>query len=154
MEFSDIQLYIPHLKQRYYQLIIIVVQNDNCFIQKIPSIIDFPPQIIELNLFLSQHLKNNSSTNVPQTIFDLLQNNVALTKSDLLILTKIDILFLPHLKLDPMQLFYQISRTIPIIVLWNGAYQNDKLIYSQSGRPDYRTYTNIAAKIFNLNHRS
>ena len=56
------------------------------------------------------------------------------------ICTEIDLLFIPELDLDPLDLLRQISHRATIIVAWPGSYEHDVLAYAQPKHSHYRTW--------------
>jgi len=56
------------------------------------------------------------------------------------ILDPTEILFDVSLKQDPLALLKRISRNRTIIASWNGTIDNGKLIYSEIGHSEHRTY--------------
>lgn len=62
-----------------------------------------------------------------------------------LICTGIDLLFEPLLKLDPLRLLLEVSRTTALIVLWPGSFANGRLSYAtaQPHHAHYRVWQRI-----------
>lgn len=60
----------------------------------------------------------------------------------LVLLDRIALLFLPELRLNPLQLLVDTSRSGPLIVAWSGAWDGQTLSYATSGHPEYRVYHN------------
>jgi hypothetical protein len=58
------------------------------------------------------------------------------------------LLFHPELEFDPIQFFQNVSRNKTIILLWDGEYKNNKLIYAKPGHQEYRVFSEIDAQIF------
>ena len=51
-----------------------------------------------------------------------------------------DILFEPSLQLDPLALFRQISRLVPVVVFWAGKHENGVLSYAVPEHGHYRVW--------------
>ena len=67
------------------------------------------------------------------------------------LLNDIDFLFEPTFKLNPLVLFQQTSRLIPLVVLWPGTYSDNKVLsYAIPEHQHYRTWRNPEANIFTL----
>jgi hypothetical protein len=62
------------------------------------------------------------------------------TKGDILLLDNIEILFDVSLKQDPLRLLQGLSRNNTIITAWNGAIDNNNLIYATPDHPEYKRY--------------
>ena len=56
---------------------------------------------------------------------------------------RVDLLFHPYLKLDPLAIFRQISRHKKLVVLWPGNYQRGILCYAQPEHNHYRCWKNL-----------
>jgi hypothetical protein len=60
------------------------------------------------------------------------------------LVTGIDLLFEPALRLDPLRLLLDIGRTVALIVTWPGQVNNDRLAYAVAGHNHYRTWPTSA----------
>ncbi len=56
------------------------------------------------------------------------------------LLTEIDLLFEPALRLDPLALLRRTSRTVRLFVAWPGSYAGDVLRYGAPGHAHYRLH--------------
>ncbi|WP_318459500.1 BREX-3 system P-loop-containing protein BrxF [Photobacterium leiognathi] len=56
-------------------------------------------------------------------------------------LTKLDLLFEPSLKADPILLLKWLSKSQPIVAIWPGQIYDKTLVYAKPGSEDYRTYS-------------
>ena len=52
----------------------------------------------------------------------------------------IDVLFNPAYKVDVVQVLISAYKRKPFRLIWPGTYRDGKLIYSEEGYPDYKTY--------------
>ncbi|MBN2392490.1 MAG: BREX-3 system P-loop-containing protein BrxF [Anaerolineae bacterium] len=57
-----------------------------------------------------------------------------------LLVSRIDLLFDPDLHLDPLRLFCQVGRRMPLIVAWPGSYARDVLMYAVPEHAHYREW--------------
>ena len=62
-----------------------------------------------------------------------------------IICTDIDLLFEPSLSIDPLRLLQQASRTVELVVLWPGTFQDGCLAYSVAEHGHYRAWTQLEA---------
>ena len=62
-----------------------------------------------------------------------------------------DILFEPSLQLDPLTIFRQISRIVPVIVFWAGKYENGVLSYAVPEHQHYRVWRKPEVEIKGVN---
>jgi predicted AAA+ superfamily ATPase len=95
--------------------------------------------IININLELSQRLLEMTNKKRILKVAEKLDEVLA-PYQKCAILDPIEILFDVSLKQDPLALLKRISRNRTIIASWNGTIDNGKLIYSETGHPEYRTY--------------
>lgn len=52
----------------------------------------------------------------------------------------IDVLFNPEYKIDVLKMMIDANKKHPFKVLWSGTYEEGRLIYSEEGFADYKTY--------------
>lgn len=68
--------------------------------------------------------------------------------AELVICKDIDLLFDQSLKIDPLQLFRQISREQKIIVAWPGTFKKDTLSYAVPEHAHYDTWQNPEVDVY------
>jgi hypothetical protein len=56
------------------------------------------------------------------------------------VLDNLEILFDKDLKQDPLRLLQCISRNRSVLASWNGTVSGSKLMYAETGHPEYRCY--------------
>ncbi len=61
------------------------------------------------------------------------------------ILDNLEILFDKNLKQDPLRLLHSISRNRVTVASWNGTFIGGRLLYAQTGHPEYRSYDSVDA---------
>ena len=66
------------------------------------------------------------------------------------ILDNMEILFDKDLKQDPLRLLQGISRNRTVVASWNGKYSAGRLLYAETGHPEYRSYDLVDALIERL----
>jgi hypothetical protein len=93
-------------------------------------------EVVNLNLFLSERLLGVSKNNYPLLVEELLHERVN-DKQKIYLLNYLDILFDPLLKTNPIRLLENLSKSHKIISVWPGRYIDGKLIYAESGHPEY-----------------
>ncbi len=96
--------------------------------------------MVNVNLELSRRLldltERQRSLHVPR----LLDEIVAQTKSDVILLDNIEILFDTNLKQDPLRLLQGLSRNRTIVAAWSGSVLKGNLIYAAPEHPEYQKY--------------
>ena len=70
----------------------------------------------------------------------LLEEIVAAKGGALVFLKGIELLFLPALKVEPLRLLQNLSRSRTVVVDWPGPVQGGSLVYAEPGHPEYRKY--------------
>ncbi len=55
-------------------------------------------------------------------------------------LKSIELLFLPALKVEPLRLLHNLSRSRIVVVDWPGPVQDGCLLYAEPGHPEFRRY--------------
>lgn len=56
------------------------------------------------------------------------------------ILEDIDVLFNPAFQVDVLKMLVSLWRQTPFRLMWPGRLENNNLIYSEEGRPDFKTF--------------
>ncbi|KAA5807904.1 BREX-3 system P-loop-containing protein BrxF [Thermoanaerobacterium thermosaccharolyticum] len=130
------------LPNEYYKLILVLTQLDDKaeVVEKISN--KYAYDVFNVNLRLSEKL-----ISVPiaerwiyvDEYFKKLLNDY---KTDVIVLNNIEILFEPHLKIDPLRLLKSASRYRKIIAIWTGNYTDEILTYAEPSHPEYRRYKN------------
>lgn len=96
-------------------------------------------EILNINLLLSQQLlemtPRQRALQLPKILDQVIRG-----AGEIVILDNIEILFDTSLKQDPLKLLQKISRNKTIISSWSGKQDRSKLLYAESGHPEYRNY--------------
>lgn len=69
---------------------------------------------------------------------------------EVLWLHRMQLLFYPELKFNPVQFFQNASRNKTLVLSWEGAYKNSKLIYAEPGHPEHRVFSEIDAQVITV----
>ena len=67
-------------------------------------------------------------------------NNILDTLPDGVVIKDIDVLFNPDYKVDVLKILIESRKRKRYSVIWPGGCEDGKLIYSEEGFPDYKTY--------------
>ena len=139
--YKDIQDAFILLPYKYYKLILLVGpigSGKTQILKKISS--DYNYDYINLNLKLSEKLINIPFEERCYYVDDFMEEILSQSKTDVTILDNIEILFAPHLKIDPLKMLKNMSKYKKIITSWGGSYINGILTYAEPGYPEYRRY--------------
>jgi hypothetical protein len=79
-----------------------------------------------------------------------LREHIAAFRSDVLLVDRIELLFAPILRQDPLRLLRQMSRICSLVVAWPGSYQGDLLTYASPDHPEFRSYSHPGIPILSL----
>lgn len=94
---------------------------------------------ISVNASIAQellHVRERSRTMKLEQCF----SNVIESLPDSVIIKDIDVLFNPAYKIDIMKMLVNVYKHKHFGVVWNGSISEEKLIYSEEGLLDYKTY--------------
>ncbi|MGG2093481.1 BREX-3 system P-loop-containing protein BrxF [Bacillus sp. S13(2024)] len=102
--------------------------------------------ILNLNLVISEGLINVAKGKYPLYIEEILQDATH-NSAKIYCLMHIDILFDPSLQTNPVRLLENLSKRRKLIVMWPGSYRSGKLIYAESGHPEYFVCEDFEGKV-------
>ena len=66
------------------------------------------------------------------------------------VLDNLEILFDKDLQQDPLRLLQGISRNRAVVASWNGIMNSGRLLYAETGHPEYRSYDSVDALIVGM----
>lgn len=134
---------LQEMENWYYKLIIICKSDDTVDFS-------FPEKSfkkINVNLLVSEGLLPVSKEQYPLVVDDIFINTLN-DRNCIYYLQHINILFDPQLKIHPIRLLENLSKTYKLVVEWPGNFHNDKLIYAKYGHPEYFTCSDYEGKIY------
>ena len=100
---------------------------------------------ININLELSRRLLDLTEHQRPLHIQRLLEDIIAETGGNVVLLDNIELLFDPKLQQDPLRCLQLLARHRTVVAAWGGAISDDAsssatLTYGKPGHPEYRRY--------------
>lgn len=107
---------------------------------------EFGTSVINVNLALSSELLELTAKQQSLRLPGILDQIVGNAQS-LVVLDNLEILFDKDLKQDPLRLLQSISRNRSVVAAWNGIVTSGKLLYAETGHPEYRSYDLVDAII-------
>jgi len=110
---------------------------------------DFDTAVININLGVSMELLELTSRQRSLKLQGILDQITSKTQSPV-ILDNLEILFDKGLKQDPLRLLQGLSRNRTVVASWNGLFNGNKLLYAETGHPEYRSYESVDALIVNM----
>ncbi|GAE27479.1 hypothetical protein JCM9140_3627 [Halalkalibacter wakoensis JCM 9140] len=133
-DLTILQSEIDALESRWYKLIFYAVKRtDN--VEYLSKKFDIP--YVNVNLVLSEKLKDLSKAKYPLYVEDILSDYFQQVNSEWFWLGNIEILFDKQLHINPVRLLENQSKRYKLIVSWPGVLEENKLIYAEPGHPEY-----------------
>lgn len=135
-------LKVEQAKSRYQRLVVLV--GASSFNQTTLLLAAVAGQksghLIEVGQALSLNLLEAADQKRPAEVVKLLQQQTRPGQAEVLYLNHIELLFEPSLKVRPLDLFKNISRSQTLVVAFDGKLGRDQLIYAEPGHPEYQFY--------------
>lgn len=110
---------------------------------------DFGTSVININLALSSELLELTAKQRTLRLPGIL-DQIAVKAQSPVVLDNIEILFDKDLKQDPLRLLQGISRNRAVVASWNGTMTSKRLLYAETGHPEYRSYDSVDALIVGM----
>ena len=95
---------------------------------------------LNINLELSSRMLDLTERQRRLAVPRLLEQVLAKSEKDTVLLDNLEILFEKSLQLDPLRLLEHLSRNRTIVAAWNGSVENEHIIYAVLGHPEHRRY--------------
>jgi hypothetical protein len=99
----------------------------------------FHQTVINVNLEIAEKLLETSKKQRPLKISGIIGDLIG-TGDNPAILDNLEILFDMELKQDPLRLLLSNARNRVVVASWNGTYKDGRLVYAETGHPEYRVY--------------
>lgn len=110
---------------------------------------EFGSSVVNVNLALSSELleltEKQRSLRLPGIL-----DQIADKAQAPVVLDNLEILFDKNLRQDPLRLLQGISRNRAIVASWNGTMNSGRLVYAETGHPEYRNYDSVDALIVGM----
>jgi len=110
---------------------------------------EFGTSVINVNLALSGELLELTAKQRSLRLPGIL-DQIADKAQSPVVLGNLEILFDKDLKQDPLRLLQSISRNRAVVASWNGAMTFGRLLYAETGHPEYRSYDSVDALIVGM----
>ncbi len=126
----------------YYRLILVVAPANSgktAALREVKKRTGAP--LINVNLEISRRLLDLTERQRALNVLRLLNDFVAQTDCEVVLLDNIEILFDVSLKQDPLRLLQGISRNRTIVATWNGSIEDNYLTYASPDHPEYHRYS-------------
>ena len=110
---------------------------------------EFGTSVINVNLALSSELLELTAKQRSLRLPAIL-DQIADKAHAPVVLDNLEILFDKDLKQDPLRLLQGISRNRAVVASWNGISTGERLLYAETGHPEYRSYDSVDALILGM----
>jgi ABC-type uncharacterized transport system ATPase component len=138
----------------YHRLVLLVGESGSGKTKALNDLsIEIGVEIINLNLLLSKQLLEMTPKQRALQLAKIIEDTIR-GEGDTVILDNIELLFDNSLKQDPLRLLQMISRNKTIISSWSGKQDRSKLLYAETGHPEYRNYDITDLLIVNMDGSS
>lgn len=129
---------IEQIRGQRHQLLFIscITLDERSFLDQIQSL-QIP--IYNLSLELSRHLKEFPVHKRQREVSTHLRLLVNTSESVIVCFEKIEYIFDPELKQDPLRLFESLSGNVVVIVIWPGNVEGSTMTYAVPGHPEHTT---------------
>ena len=134
----------------YHRLVLLVGESGSGKTDVLREVAEeFGASVINVNLAISGELleltAKQRSLRLPgifEQIADQAQSPV--------VLDNLEVLFDKDLKQEPLRLLQGISRNRAVVASWNGTMNSGRLLYAETGHPEYRSYDSVDALIVGM----
>nr|WP_321329931.1 BREX-3 system P-loop-containing protein BrxF [Alcaligenes faecalis] len=134
----------------YHRLVLLVGETGSgktAVLQDIAK--EFGSSVINVNLALAGELLELTARQRSLRLPGILDQIVDQVQSPV-ILDNLEILFDMDLQQDPLRLLQSISRNRAVVASWNGSISFGRLLYAETGHPEYRSYDSVDALIVGM----
>ncbi len=132
---------IRHAEQRRERLVLLAgpaSRSKTAALEETAEQTDAP--LINVNLELSRRLIDLASFQRPLQVRRLLGEAIAETGSNVVLLDRLELLFDPSLRQDPLRLLKDLSRQRTLVAAWSGLADRRHILYAEPGHPEYRRH--------------
>lgn len=129
----------------YYRLVLLVGEAGSGKTGVLRDVAEeFGLSVVNVNLALSGELLELTAKQRSLRLPGILDQIAGQAQSPV-VLDNLEILFDKGLQQDPLRLLQGISRNRTVVASWNGTMNSGKLLYAETGHPEYRSYDSIDA---------
>ncbi|MDD2302440.1 MAG: BREX-3 system P-loop-containing protein BrxF [Eubacteriales bacterium] len=134
----------------YYRLVLLVGETGSGKTGVLRDVAEeFGTSVINVNLALSSELLELTAKQRSLRLPGIL-DQIADQAQSPVVLDNLEILFDKDLKQDPLRLLQSISRNRAVVASWNGTMNSGRLLYAETGHPEYRIYDSVDALIVGM----
>lgn len=132
---------VNSLTDRYYKLVLVIGGSNTGKTSLFKQICnDNTYEYINLNLALSEKLKEIPKDDRCYLIQDYMEGIVRSKDGEVIVLDNIEMIFSKHLQVEPLGILKNIAKYRKIIVAWPGSIKDGYLTYAEPAHEDYIRY--------------
>ena len=132
---------LDHAGELYHRLILVVGRagsGKSGAIREVAQRINL--SVINVNLALSRSMLDLSDRQRALQVPRLLDETLARTAAEPVLLDPITILFDVALQQDPLRMLQGVARHRIVVAAWSGVVEQGQLLYAEPGHPEFRSY--------------
>lgn len=134
----------------YFRLVLLVGETGSGKTGVLRDIAEeFGSSVVNVNLALSGELLELTAKQRSLRLPGIL-DQIADQAPSPVVLDNLEILFDKDLQQDPLRLLQGISRNRAVLASWNGIMNSGRLMYAETGHPEYRSYDSVDALIVDM----
>ena len=134
----------------YYRLILLVGKTGSGKTRVLRKLAEtVGSSVVNVNLALSGELLELTAKQRSLRLPGIL-DQIADQAQAPVVLDNLEILFDKDLQQDPLRLLQSISRNRAVVASWNGIMNSGRLLYAETGHPEYRSYDSVDALIVGM----
>ena len=134
----------------YYRLILLVGKTGSGKTRVLRKLAEtVGSSVVNVNLALSSELLELTAKQRSLRLPGIL-DQIADHAQSPVVLDNLEILFDKDLQQDPLRLLQSISRNRAVVASWNGIVNSGRLLYAETGHPEYRSYDSVDALIVGM----
>lgn len=103
--------------------------------------------LLNINLSVSEVIKDISNSRRTFKTIDIVNELILDMDSEIICIDNFEVLFEPTLKVNPFELFMNLSKSKTLVIAWRGTISNSNFIYAESGHPEYLKFPSKDALI-------
>ena len=134
----------------YYGLVLLVGQHGSGKSRVLRAAAASEWPVVNLGVELTQALVSLPESRRSLAVSGVLEGLVASRQAPVVALDDIEVLFEPSLRLQPLELLKQISRTTVLVVAWPGTLDRDRLTFGEPGRPEHVTLASTGVSALSI----
>jgi len=96
--------------------------------------------VLNLGLELGKSLAATPPSRRASAASEVTTKLIAAQRSGVVVIDNIGVLFDSSLKLQPLELLKQASRSVTLVIAWPGAFESGALVYAEPGYQEHRSF--------------